>query len=145
MRHISITRPAARTVAVLGLATAGLAGLGLTAPAQAATLTPTLATVAASPSTDPKLCAGDLCVQNIREGVQNSTIKASANTTGFYGHFELKYDDGHVRNSPNQYWRAGGTGYDFKGVPPGDSYQMTAWKGHHKPYTNIGRLGFSVG
>ena len=137
-----ITTSKIRRAATVAASAALLTAVGVgAAPAFAATT----AAPAAAPAADPIQCDGDLCIQNISQGVFTSTIKAWAKTTTFTGHFELKYSDGAVRNSPTRSWRAGGTGYDFTDVPVGDGYTMIAWKGTSNPFTNIGTVGFSVG
>ncbi len=98
----------------------------------------------AVPAAGATQCEGDLCIKNLNGGGVPGDIKAWARRTGFTGHFELRYHDGHIRNSPTRYWRAHGSGYHFNHVPIGNGYQMIAWKGKHH-FTNIGQVGFGVG
>ena len=125
-----------KKVAALSVLTAALiigSGTVSALPASAST---------AVPAAGATQCDGDLCIKNLNGGGPGD-IKAWAKTYGFTGHFELRYPDGHVRNSPNRYWRAHGSGYDFNNVPIGNGYQMIAWKGTHH-FTNIGQVGFGV-
>jgi hypothetical protein len=124
--------------------TLGAGGVVLSAgaaPAQAS-VSPAATTAVAAGALQ---CSGDLCIQNISaSGVTSNTIRAWADTKAFTGHFELVFSDGVVKNSPTQSWAAGGSGFKFTGVPIGDGYRITAWKGKTSPFTNIGTVGFLV-
>jgi hypothetical protein len=116
-----------KIAAILVLSASALAG-----PAAISAI-PAEASVAASHA-GAILCNGDVCIQNLDPGGNAVTIHAWANRTGFTGHFELYWcgpdNCNDQLNSPNQYWRAGGSGYDYKGVPGAlVSACVDAWEG----------------
>jgi hypothetical protein len=93
-------------------------------------------------------CTGDLCIQRTTSIINNkATVKAWADTTSFFGHFELSGPDGHIANCPsnsNEQWNAGGTGCNFTNVAQGGGYTITAWKVSGKSVVNIGKVSFRV-
>ena len=133
-----LTKRMAALSALSAAALIGSAAMGAL-PASASTVVP--ATAGATQ------CSGDLCIQNISpSGSSNSTIRAWADTTTFTGHFELTFSDGVAKNSPTETWHHGGAGFKFTGIPVGDGYRMTAWKGTSKTgFKDIGDVGFLVG
>jgi hypothetical protein len=92
------------------------------------------------------LCNGDLCIQTNEINADSATIAAWAYTYAFGGHFELTTPDGQVFNSPTEVWAAGGANYGFN-VPlfcNQQWYTITAWAGNGNPYTEIGKVSFTV-
>lgn len=96
------------------------------------------------------VCSGDLCIQtdSCNSAETEVTIEEWANTSNFYGHFELEDPNGVNYNStPNTNWTAGGKGHDFT-VPLyfGDEYHGIAWKytSSTAKYANIGEVNFTV-
>ena len=96
------------------------------------------------------VCSGDLCIQtdSCNSDETKVSIEEWADTSGFYGHFELEDPNGVDYNSPsNTNWNAGGKGHVFT-VPLylGDEYTGIAWR--YTPssakYTNIGEVNFTV-
>jgi len=96
------------------------------------------------------VCSGDLCVQtqSCNSSHTEVTIRLWADSTGFFGHFELEDPNGVDYNYPpyNTNWSKGG-GHNFT-VPLylGDTYRGIAWR--YTPssdkYTNIGQVNFTV-
>jgi hypothetical protein len=99
-----------------------------------------------------KICQGDVCIQSQNAGALQENIRAWANTYGFKGHFEMQFGCSpgicNTINSNNQYWRAGGTGYTFDGIPSGVGACVTAWNGPFDTgsrWRSIGDVCFEVG
>jgi hypothetical protein len=93
-------------------------------------------------------CGGDICIQNLGcDSVGICVIHAWANTYGFRGHFELQFGcsiGGCVSdNSINTYWHAGGSGWDFGGIPADLGIGAYAWEGG-PPWKQIGSVDFST-
>jgi hypothetical protein len=94
----------------------------------------------------PVVCNGNTCVQSQCAHCDVQSIRAWANSYGFTGHFEIVYGCSvagcTTQNSNNQYWRAGGTGYTFHGVPAAAiSATVNEWQGG-PPWTKISDVGF---
>jgi len=126
------------------MAMAGVVGLGAL-QANAATVHPT----ATPDAIGAIVCSGDLCIQtdSCNSAHTQVSIDEWADSSGFYGHFELEDPNGVNYNSGTQNWAAGGAGHVFT-VPlyEGDEYHAIAWR--YTPssgvYTNIGQVNFTV-
>jgi hypothetical protein len=84
-------------------------------------------------------------MQNLTPGGLEVTIHVWANTYGFTGHFELfavaPDANEFLQNSPNVYWHAGGSGYDFYNNGAFPSLCAHAWKGTSSTgFTDIGTV-----
>lgn len=121
-----------------------------TAPAQASVHAQ--ASVAAPAGLGAKICQGDVCIQSQNGNALQQNIRAWANTSGFKGHFEMDFGCApgvcNVVNSPNQYWRAGGSGYIFDGIPSGVGACVKALSGPFSTgsrWRGLGDVCFEVG
>jgi len=139
----------AKRVAVLSaLSAAALISFSAVAaiPASAATssrpVTPRFAIV----------CHADACIQTASKGATLANVNAWANTTTFFGHFQLVNTGcgNTVANSPNETWPAGGRHYTFtniqwQGGVCGDFWSVTAWRHNSNgTYTSLGTVGFQI-
>jgi hypothetical protein len=93
-------------------------------------------------------CSGDLCVQtnSVDTTGCTATIAAWANTSDFFGHFEMAIPDtGYVANSNTQTWPAGGEDYKFQvHFNPDVTYEATAWGYNGGQYENLGQVDFTI-
>lgn len=121
------------------------------APAQVSSAVPRLAASHGAQSVAPDalgavLCSGDVCIQSQCAHCNFQNIRVWANTYGFKGHFKLVYGCSvagcNTFYSPNQYWRAGGTGYTFDTVPSAVISANVYGEKGGPPWTQIGYVFF---
>jgi hypothetical protein len=129
-------------VAASSLVFFGLLGVGALPASAQTTQQDTTATVAVAYA--PSHCSAWVCAQVV--GITGGTayIRVYA-ANAFYGHFELQPPNGTVHNSPDETWRANGTGYEFSVGNFAGSYVATAWQwigpGN---YQNKGQVSFTL-
>jgi hypothetical protein len=140
-----------KMAALAAISAAALIGSGAMSvlPASASTSTSTSTSVSASPvapAADPTQCGpkGFVCIQNLSGDNLPATIKAWADIHNFVGHFELQFPDGVTKNSSNGTWKAGGSGFNFTGVPEANGYNMVAWAGSGSSFHQIDNVSFNV-
>lgn len=93
------------------------------------------------------VCGGDLCIQtnSVNTTACTAVVAAWANTSTFYGHFELSISGGFVANSNTQTWPAGGQNYKFNvHFNPHAEYEATAWGYNGGQYQNLGTVDFTI-
>lgn len=144
--------PKPRMALLTALASAALVALlGTSAiPAAAA---PAMGAATANPI-GSIVCGGDVCIQTQSANISNCTavVAAWANTTTFFGHFEIVPLGPTITpgvNSPggDKTWPAGGTNVKitipFYGSP--ETYQAIAWKRNaNGSHTKIGTVNFTI-
>jgi hypothetical protein len=102
---------------------------------------------ASAAGTGKILCGGDLCMQtlSVNDSTNNAVVAAWADTSNFYGHFEIICPYGQYENSPNENWKAGGANYKFTNVIlEYGAYDIIAWKDSSGKYTNIGEIDTEI-
>jgi hypothetical protein len=98
------------------------------------------------------VCHADACIQTASKGATYANVNAWANTTTFYGHFQLVNTGcgNTVANSSTGTWPAGGKHYTFKNIvwsgdTCGDYWSVTAWRHNSNgSYTSLGTVGFQI-
>jgi hypothetical protein len=145
MRKLIIPAIAAGVMLAAGAVSAS-AATGGTATQQSPVKAATTAHASAVPAADI-LCSGDLCIQDF-VGDVSQTVHAWADTSTFFGHFELEYGCSiagcNIANSDTQWWPAGGTHWSFTYTSAIVAQCVWAWKGpSNGTYTQIGEKCWS--
>jgi hypothetical protein len=135
----AVTSLAACAITAIGLSVTGTAAAN--AAAGTGHVTPGYAIV----------CGGDTCIQTASISGSYANVRAWANTTTFFGHFQL-VNTGcgtTIATSPNQVWPAGGAHYTFVNIfwktSCGNSWRITGWKKvSPTKWDNMGSADFSI-
>jgi hypothetical protein len=99
------------------------------------------------------ICSGDVCIQTQSiSGAGYADLKAWANTTGFYGHFQLVNTNcgNTIAKSPNETFAAGESHhYLFTNIyiesVCGDNWRVTGWKWiSNGVLQNMGAVAFQI-
>ena len=136
--------------AAAGAIVLSTAAVALPATAASATATPShvSAGVSVTPAgaTGKQLCTsnGVFCVQRVTSITNGSAyVDVWADSVTWTGWFALYGPDGHIANSANRKWEAGGVPSWLRNIPAGGGYYVIAWQNPSSP-VQIGRINFSV-